>query len=65
MEPLLRHLWYWTKKCCQLDSFSPVDKNAMFVLSNFTRRLTKEVDDQPKAIDWLELLEAVQNQVCE
>ena len=32
----------------------------MFFLSNFSRRLTKEVDDLLKAIYWLELLEEVQ-----
>ncbi|XP_015780501.1 PREDICTED: uncharacterized protein LOC107358409 [Acropora digitifera] len=34
-------------------------------LQDITMRLTKEADDKPKAIDWLELLKAVQNQVCE
>ena len=37
----------------------------LFQLSYLSCRLTKEVNDEPKSIDWLELLKAVQNQVCE
>lgn len=54
------------KKCHQIDSLLCVEESSvLLVVSNFTCRLTKGVDNQPKAIDWLELWNAVQNQVCE
>ncbi|XP_015770042.1 PREDICTED: uncharacterized protein LOC107348498 isoform X3 [Acropora digitifera] len=41
--------------------------NGHFILAQYLQdintRLTKEVNDEPKSIDWLELLKAVQNQV--
>ena len=65
MYPFMRQKGTGLKSATKLTNFYVLRKVQCCWLSNFTCRLTKEGDNQPKTIDWLELWNAVQNQVCE
>ena len=65
MYPFMGQKGTGLKSATKLTKFYVLRKVQCCWLSNFTCRLTKEGDDQPKAIDWLELWNAVRDQVCE